>query len=36
VATAAVNTTNAFFITLTVTTSLGGGFVAQQAVVEAL
>lgn len=36
VATASVNTTNAFYITLTVTTSLGGGFAAHQAVVEAL
>jgi hypothetical protein len=36
VATAAINTTVAWFITMTVTTSLAGGFVAQQAVVEAL
>jgi hypothetical protein len=33
---ATVNTTVAWYITMTVTTSIGGGFVAQQAVVEAL
>jgi hypothetical protein len=35
-ATTSVNTTNPWFITLTATTSISGGFVAQQAVVEAL